>query len=1653
MSDQHASARIRFEEKLARIRVLDRACRIPRYPSGDPARLSFAQERLWFLDSLYPGQSIYNLAHALRFNGELDIAALQRSLSDIVARHESLRTRVKVADGETYQDIQPPVPVELPVVDLTGLDPDLREVEGRRLTTAEMRRPFDLLQGPLFRAGVIKMAAEDHILLLPHHHIISDGWSLGLLNGELSALYRHYVLKEPLALPELEIQYRDYSVWQRHWLQGSALDEQLSYWRTRLDGAPPKLELPTDRPHPPVQSHRGAIQALTLPGRLTRRLSALSREQNVTLFMTLMAAFQLLIGRYARTDDVVIGTAIAGRSLPEIEKVIGFFANTVVFRTSLAGNPTFRQLALRVRDTALGAYEHQAVPFDKLVEALQPARDLRRNPIFQVMFNLQDDDASDIPAIPGVSATQAPYDGTVTARFDLNLSVTRREDGLLAELLYATDLFDAATISRMLESYSILLERVADNPDSRISMLPLLSEESSNRLLLDCNDTARVYPRRLCVHEFISAQARETPAQIAIRSDDRQLSYAELEGRSNQLARCLRAAGVGPEVVVGVCAGRSIEAVVALLGILKAGGVYLPLDPTYPADRLAYMITSARTSLVLGTDGFEASLPAEVVARIDLDVEWSKLASFSSEPLPEEAHPANLAYLIYTSGSTGQPKGVMITHEAMAAHILAKIEDLKLCALDKVAHTAPLSFDISLWQMLAPLSVGGTCIAYSAQVCSESRSLLQTMARDEITIYQPVPSMLRVLLTDPALGEIRHVVRLRVVVSVGEVLPPALCHGWFDIHPDIPLVNSWGATEVADCATHFWIRSDTNLESSVPIGRSLPNYRVYVLDSAMNPVPVGVAGELNIGGIGVGRGYWRLPGLTAERFIPNPFGDGDRLYRTGDLGCWRADGSLEFLGRVDHQVKVRGFRIELGEVEHALSSLPNVDEAVVMVQEESSGDRYLVGYVVVGKGKALDTARLRTELRRQLPEYMVPSAFIVLDRLPLTPSGKIDRKRLPPLVREATMATVDYAAPKSPTEELIAAIWADLLQREAVGCNDNFFDIGGHSLLGMRVMSRMRTAFGIEVPLQALFEMPTVRDLARWITEHQANCGVSLPPLMPCAGEGLVPLSFTQERVWFLDQLFPGLSNYNILYALRLRGDFDAAAMQRSVSDIIARHESLRTRFLVAGGQVCQKVDPVTDVEFPIVDLSALDPDRKEVEALRLTAAEVRRPFDLQKGPLFRAGALKLAEDDHVLLLPHHHIISDGWSLGLLNRELAILYRHHVLGEPLTLPELPVQYRDYSVWQRRWLQGPALDEHLSYWRTRLDGAPPALELPTDRPRPAVQSFRGSVRAVALPVDLSQGLAALSRQENVTLFMTLMAAFQLLLGRYAQAEDIVTGTLIAGRTVPEIENLIGFFPNTVVIRTSLAGRPTFRQLLQRVRDSALGAYAHQDLPFEKLVEVLRPGRDLSRNPIFQTMFIFQNTRYEMPDLPRINASRVTHLADACKLDLVFELRYSADCIAGWIEYASDLFNESTIAGFVEDFQDILAIAATQPSIAVDQFPSYRPRSSGVTNDGPMRDRQMLPHRATKRAPAGIEPATAKFKDIWTRFLPGTKGQQGERFFDCGGTSLIALQMVAAFVASEWDVKLRDFFEFQEFQSLCDEWSKRSVHHQPALGGDR
>jgi len=1536
---------------------------IERAPREGNPPVSIVQQRLWFLDQLEPGNIAYNIPVAIRLSGLLDVSALERCVGEIVGRHEALRTTFTIVEGQPVQVVAPLEPWRLRVVDLRGLAENSREAEALSLAGEEARRPFDLARGPLLRARLLRLDAEEYMLLLTMHHIVSDGWSIGVFVRELTTLYKAFSNGEASPLPELSIQYADYSQWQWGRLAGELLDNQLSYWKRQLGGGLPVIELPTDRPRPPKTTFRGATEPWSFPSELSEQLKAVGRRRGATLFMTLMSAFQTLLHRYTGLDDVVVGTPIAGRTRVEAEGLIGFFANTLVLRGDLSGDPAFEELLARVREVTLEAHAHQDVPFEMLVEELQPARDLSHTPLFQVMLAMQNAPLPEM-RLRGMRVSQIEIDNG-TAKFDLILFVRETGKGLEGTWEYNTDCLDRATIRRMAGHFETLLRGVINDPRQRLSELPLLTAPERRQLLVEWNHTGTPYPEAECLHHFFETQARLTPHAIALVCDHERWTYRELNRRANQLSHYLRSLGVGPESLVAVMMERSVELIVAMLGVLKAGGAYVPLDPAYPCERLRFMLEDTRTPVLLTQARLLDQVPAAHNAQVvRLDADWEEIGGGSEADPARSASAKHLAYVIYTSGSTGRPKGVAITHYSAATFIRWAQEVFDPAQLSGVLASTSVCFDLSVFEIFVPLSVGGKVIL------AANALELPSLAAEEVTLVNTVPSAMAELVR---MGGVPSTVR--TVNLAGEALQNSLVQRIYELGSVERVLNLYGPSE--DTTYSTWALIEKGSERVPPIGRPVANTRLYVLDGALGPVPVGVAGELYIGGCGLARGYLNRPELTAERFVPDLFseGPGERLYRTGDLVRYLADGEVEYLGRLDHQVKLRGFRIELGEIEAGLCGLLEVQEAVVVSCSRDGAEQRLVGYIVTRPGFAPTTSELRRHLKEQLPEYMIPSAFVMLDEMPQTANGKIDRRALPEPDHASAQLESLYLGPRTPVEEELAGIWSHLLGLVRVGVNDNFFDLGGHSLLATQIVSRVRETFGLELPLRDIFESPTVAGLAvrvklasgaaevsavsretngagdssttplsteviereefvaRVESFRQVKQGLTVPPILPVVRDGALPLSFAQQRLWFLDQLAPGSSSYNIIGGMRLEGELDVAALEQALNEIVHRHEALRTTFTTVDGRPVQVVAAAQPVALTLIDLRVLDEDQRAVRVRELAREELNRPFDLTQGPPLRVSLLRLDDDEHVAVVTMHHIVSDGWSTAIFVKEFVALYETSRAGQATALAPLPIQYADYAHWQREWLQGEALESQLDYWKRTLGGALPVLELPTDRARPEESTLRGEKLFCKLPGELYEALRALSRREGVTLYMTLLAAFQTLLYRYTNQDDLIVGTAIAGRNRAEVEGLIGVFINMLVLRTDLSGNPTFRELMGRVREVTLEAYAHQEIPFEKVVEELQPARVLTQSPLFQVAFGLQHAPVQTFTLPGLKMSPLAFDADISRYDLTLWMFEGEDQLTASWTYSMDLFEAETVARMQRQFETLLHSVVENPEARV------------------------------------------------------------------------------------------------------------------------
>ncbi|MEW5928133.1 MAG: amino acid adenylation domain-containing protein [Gemmatimonadota bacterium] len=1505
----------------------DAAERIPRRADDGPAPLSSAQQRLWFLDRMAPGAAAYNVPGAVRLDGALDAAALEASVAALVRRHEALRTVFAAGDGGPVQVVLPTVAVPLESADLAGLPAEAREAEAARLLREAARRPFDLAAGPLLRALLVRVAPDRHLLMLVAHHVVTDGWSLRVMVRDLSALYAARVGGGEPSLPELPVRYADYAAWQRERLQGPVLRQQLDWWTARLAGAPPALELPADRPRPAVQSFDGARRRFRVPAATADALRRLGQREEATPFMVYLAAFCVLLSRLTGQEDVVVGTPVANRGRPETAGMVGFFANTLAMRADLAGDPTFVQALRAVREAALGAYEHEELPFERLVEELRPERDLSRTVVFQVAFSFDAGDtaAPEPPRLPGLELAPAEVDPGLS-QFDLTLRLEPDADGVAGVAEYATALFDASTVARMLECWATLLDGIAAAADRRLSELPLLPQAERERVETWSVGPAAARPDGT-VHGRVGARARLAPDAAAVESGGETLTYAELEARANRLAHHLRGLGVGPEARVGICLEPGPERVAAMLAVLRAGGAYLPLDPEYPAERLAWMLEDAGAPvLIVSGRTADRVSAAGVRGVVRLDVDAERIAAESADAPEVEVGPESLAYVVYTSGSTGRPKGVMVSHGALLNLAAWHARAFAVTPADRATQLASFSFDAAVWETWPYLLAGASLHPVDAETRASPEALRDLLLERGITLAFAPTALAEALL---ALDWPERT-PLRALLTGGDALRVRPL-------PGLPfaLVNDYGPTEAAVVATSGPVPPG-GAERAPSIGRPIDGVHVRVLDPHGGPVPTGVAGELYVGGLGVARGYLGRPELTAERFVPDALSGeaGARAYRTGDRARWLPTGELEFLGRTDRQVKVRGFRIEPGEVEAALREQPGVRDAAVELRDGPGGKR-LVGYVVPAEGGTLDAAEVRSGLRDRLPDHMVPAALVVLDRMPLTPAGKLDRAALPAPEREDSG---EPAVLSTPTELLLADAWADVLGGGRPAPGGDVFALGGPPLRAARVVSRVRETLGVALPVRAVFEAPTLGELAGRVDALRAGGDAAREPILAVPRDRPLPVSPAQGRIWLQHHLSPAPESYNLGTALRLRGPLAPAALRSALVATVARHEALRTRFVEEGGEPVQVVEAPMPLPLPAIDLSRLSPADREAGVACHAAADQARPFDLERAPLVRGALLRLGADEHVLLVAAHHVVFDGWSAGVLTRELREHYAAALEGRAAALPPLEVQYGDYAARERRRIASPAFARKLEFWARELAGAPSAVELPVDGHRPPVQRFRGTTFGFRIDAPLAAEIGAMARREGATRFMALLAGFQALLHRYTGQDDLVVGTPVAGRDHPALEPLIGFFVNVLPVRARIGDGDDFRALLRGVRSATLDAYAHQEVSLEQVVDAAGIVREASRSPLVQVLFALQNTGPAAFSLPGLRAEVLEVQGRTARYELSVYLREEPDgALAALVELDTDLFARESVERWMRHYRRLLEAFAADPSLALADAP--------------------------------------------------------------------------------------------------------------------
>jgi amino acid adenylation domain-containing protein len=1500
--------------------------------------LSFAQTRLWFLEQFEPGDTAYAIPAAARLKGSLNKEALQQALNEIVRRHESLRTSFIGNGGRPVQVIREAAPVHLDTVDLTGLSDDEREPAVNSALRQEAERGFDLERGPLFRAQLLRLADDHHVLIISMHHIISDGWSVGILIRELQHLYEAFLHGEPSALPELPLQYVDYAAWQREFLGGENLRRQLDYWKERLAGLKP-LNLSPEQQRDTRARGAAEVESLELSEELSARLRGLSRREGVTLFMTLLAAFKLLLARHSGQEDVAVGTPIAGRLLPEWEGLIGFFVNTLVMRTTLAGSPTFCQLLCRERETALGAYAHQDVPFEKLVEELQPDRNLNSHPFFDIFFN-----HVNVPLInaklTGLEIEMLDVTGGAS-KFPLTL-YTRDDDRRIAlRAAYSKSLFNRERIRMLLDQYQEVLSQIVERPDDTIASYSLVTGRTWS--LFPDPKAEIAEPHFEPVTETFDRRVAESPHNIAVTQGGREWSYEELSRSARVIARTLVKLGLRPGQTVVVCGEKSFGLIAGMLATGLSGGVLFTLDRRLPESRQQVMFDIAGVKYILyagspraqdawmfergGVDILTLEKQSgSLMAHNGRTIGQENLETFESAML-SSVPAAAAAYIFFTSGTTGVPKAVLGSHKGLSHFITWQREEFGVGPGDKVAQLTGLSFDVVLRDIFLPLTSGATLCLPEDEDEAISGQVLGWLERERVSVLHTVPSLAESWLRSP-LCEPR-VTSLRILFFAGEPLASQLVAAWREATSSrCQIVNLYGPTETTLAKCFYRVPLDCPAGPQ-PVGKPIPQTQVLIFRDGHRLCGVGEIGEVVIRTPFRSLGYVNGAQADRRRFVKNPYRDAeqDLLYHTGDLGRYQSDGSIQLLGRIDDQFKIRGHRIEPAEIEYLLREHPAIASAVVVARTWTGEDKRLVAYVTFNDDSRPSLTELRSYLRRRLPEYMMPAVIMPLPALPLTPNGKIDRERLPE--PEEQPAEEGDEQPRDEIEGLLAGIWSEVLGLKLVGRNQNFFDLGGHSLMATQVVSRVREIFHVDLPVRTLFSAPTISGMAEAVAAVRAahDRGSQRPQLRRVARGPLLPLSFAQQCLWFIDQLEPGSAAYVIPAAVTLSGELNQEALRAALSAIARRHETLRTRFVSTDGTPMQIIDAEPNFEFRFEDLSG-EAHAGEAAAHALLRQETRRSFDLSREHLFRALLIRLSATEHILLMTVHHIVSDAWSMGVLLKGFKAFYQSYCEGSSAALPELPVQYADYAAWQRDYLRGETLERQLSYWRKQLKGAEP-LELPADHPRPPVQTYRGAVEPFTLPSSLVGDIRHLGRREGCTLFMTLLAAFQILLSKYSGQRDVLVGTPIAGRIHPDLEGLIGFFVNTLVLRTEMHRDSTLLEILRRVREAALAAFAHQEVPFEKLIEDLQPARDASRSPLFQVMFIFQHSSRKEEEFGGLRIKPLEVASATAKFDLTLTVLGDSEELNCVIEYNTDLFERERILRLIRHFKVVLEAMAVNP----------------------------------------------------------------------------------------------------------------------------
>jgi amino acid adenylation domain-containing protein len=1593
--------------------------------------LSPMQQGMLFHTLYQPESRIYFEQFRFTIHGDLNKSAFEQAWQQVVQRHAALRSLF------VWKNRKQPVQVVRKQVNLTWINRDLhllsteeQQKEIISFLNIDKEQSFELDKAPLMRFVLFQLADETYHFVWSFHHILLDGWSWPILFKEIFAFYESITNNQPLYLAATR-SYRDYI----NWLQQQDLSSAEEFWRRTLEGFTASTPLVVEQAGGQIAHQQTSyIRQQHLSAEATATLKSFAQQHHLTLSTLIQAAWALLLSRYSGESDVVFGATVSGRphNLSGVESMVGLFINTLPVRVKIPETTDLLPWLVQLQQEHI---EREQYSYTSLVD-IQGVSEIPRNqPLFESIVVFENYPVNlTLQALPG-NLKIADRQALGETNYPLTV-VAIPSDELVIKINYDRNRFDADTIDRMIGHLLTLLQGIVESPHRSAGELPLLTPAEQDLLLVQWNATQAAQPIHDCIHQLFEQQVEKTPESVAVLYDNQKLTYRQLNQRANQLAHHLQRLGIKPDAPVGICLERSLEAAIAILATLKAGGACVPLDPTYPPERLAFMLADTGASVVLTQASLKPLLGGHFHHHLILvDEGWNAIAKESDTNLQTDTEADNLAYVIYTSGSTGTPKGTLVPHRSLTN--LIEHHQAKMTTGVGVLQFASLSFDVSYHEMFAAWGLGGTLYMIGESDRKDLDKLIQLLAFEPIAkVFLPVTLWQQLA---EIYGEEEHLFKnIREAIACGEQLQitqPMI--KLFQRLENCKLYNLYGPTEADLVTAYTFSQEPDKWPIYPPIGKPAVNVQVYLLDRNLQPVPIGVPGELYVSGDGLARGYLNRPDLTEQKFVPNPFknltpsyptplslarrgaggevtfnSEGNRLYKTGDLAKYLPDGNIEFLGRIDDLVKVRGFRVELGEIEAVLSKHPQINQAVAKVFGQSAREKYLVAYFVPIQGQTLTIEQLRTFLQDQLPDYMIPSAFVQIESFPLTPNGKVNRRALKEPTTSRPELAQTFVAPRTPTEEILAGIWRDVLGLEQVGIYDNFFNLGGHSLLATQVISLTRKAFKVELSLRSLFESPAIATLAK--TVETATQQETLPEIVLRSPNATQPISLTQLEFWFFEQFYPGNPVYNLPLIYRVTGALDVKALEESLREIVRRHETLRTTFKVENGQVVYVISPEPVFDFVVIDVQDIS------EAKRQAEKEIKQPFDLARGSLLRSKLWRLSETEHLLVVTTHHIVADGWSFSVLTQEMATLYEAFSQGKPSPLTKLPIQYADFAHWQRQLLQGQTLESQMQFWKQHLGVNPPVLKLPTDYPRPAVRTFTGARQPLVISSDLTKALKILSQQEGVTLFMTLLAALKTLLFCYTGQPDIIVSTTVANRTRPETEGLIGFFVHLLPFCTNLEGNPSFRELLRRVREVSLGVYAHQEMPFIKLVEQVQPMRDSSHTLLAQVMFVFQNTPEDDLKLANLTLKEefiATDTKDTAEFDLNLTLQETTEGIEGALVYRTDLFTPATIARMVTVFQNLLEYIVTNPDQRLRELP--------FLNEG-----ESLPIQNNKLPIANnfqnefTEPSNSieeSILTIWKEVLGLEHISTQDNFFDLGGHSSLVLQLTYK-LQKAWQIEL-------------------------------